>query len=243
MSKLDFLYSTNTWALTRPGYSISKIAVSERQSLPCQVNTMSQRKTIEQYQLTRMQQRLFDEHTYSFMDPFLPAAANWSSHSVHLYSPSWHKTLHDYLISLDTQAYIIATAFLHDREDPGSRWTDMRLSHMIVDSWLAAGGSASSLRFLGVNWIINQDALMSIAKAFQKADGKSSVHVIDGEQAHVITVKPVEMVDNPFVRCAMRVEEILSSIAGRSVVVKTVSLVRSESFVTHMVVEFEPKQC
>lgn len=201
---------------------------------------MFQHQTIEQHQLIRKQEELFDDHTYSFTKSFLPIAAKWTSHAIH--DPSSHRTLHHYLVSLEAQAYIIATAFLHEPFDSKSRWTDMRLSHMIVDSWFAAGGKIGGLRFFGVNWIINEDALASIHKEFLNVDSKSErkAIMIKGEKASVITSKAGA--DNPFVKCATRVAEALSGVGDWSITVKTISLIRLASFVIHMMIEFDSEE-
>lgn len=204
---------------------------------------MFQHQTVTQYQLIRRDVCLLGKDTYSFMAPFLSSKAPaWSSYSIterNKYNP-----LHKYHVSLKSQTYIVATAFFHPAGKPDHRYTDMRLSNMIVDSFLSAGGQADRLQFLGINCIVNKFALASMAEDFRTAtDEQRSAVVIDGKEAQVVTFTPSKMSENPFVRCAGRVAEALSDAAGKMVLVKAVSLVRQGAgddgaTVHHMVCEF-----
>lgn len=211
------------------------------------MSTTSRPHTIVQHHLTRLNVGPFHEHTYSFMNPFLPGtvAPTWSSHLIAKHADGTD-VLHEYLVSPESQAYIIATAFLREEGKPEDRRTDMRLSDMVVDSFLAAGGKAGDLRFLGINWIVNQGALWSIHRAFQDAAGDAvRTEVIDGEQVQVFTLDPSSWEgksDNVFVGCAQRVARALSGAAGVEVVLKGVSLIRTKAYVHHMVCEFEQQE-
>lgn len=206
---------------------------------------MSQPATIAQHQLTRTQEKKrFDEHTYSFMDPFMSGkeTRDWSCSAIETACQNLPKRIvHEYLVYPEAQAYIIATAHMHETSNPDRRFTSMRLWEMVVDSFLAAGGKPDGLRFLGVNWIVNEAALKAIASEF--VEERSVRHVtIHGEDAQVITLVGMRKYANPFIRCASRVAEALSEAAGRDVVLKAVHVVRMQSYVHHMVCEFETNE-
>lgn len=155
--------------------------------------------------------------------------------------------MNEYLTSVDSKAYIVATDFLHKPvwPRPGERYTDMRLADMIVDSFLVAGGRANGLRFLGINWIVDLEARISMFEAFEDAtaEQKSSVKIQD-KRAKVVTLAPSADSGNPFVKCASRVAEALSAASGETIIFKTVNLVRErESNAHHMVCEFEQQAC
>lgn len=202
---------------------------------------MSGPKTVAEYQLTRKQEDDFDSHTYAFMTPFLPGGLpTWTPYGIAMsMSTGTLRQLHEYLVSLEAQAYIVATAFLHEPGKPEARRTEMRLSDMIVDSYIAAGGKPETLRFLGINWIVNQGALEAIDGEFAHAVPEPVVVAEEGGEARVVKITPAGKSDNPFTRCAVRVAEGLSAASGVRVVLKTVSMIRTAKFVYHMVCEFQ----
>lgn len=206
---------------------------------------MSQPTTIAEHELIRIQEEgPFDAHTYSFMAPFLPGkkTPEWSCNSIATTSKNHEPHIvHEYLVSPEAQAYIIATADMHEAGTPDNRFTSMRLWEMVVDFFLAAGGKPDELRFLGVNWIVNEAARKAMTMEFVEAQPVRDV-IFDGEKAQVITLVGMRKYINPFIRCASRVAEALGKAAGREIVLKAVHLVRTEIYTHHIVCEFEQKE-
>lgn len=200
---------------------------------------MASHKTIEEFQLIRTETELYDSHTYSFMDPIC-AGTTWSCGSI---DTMQGKKLHEYLVSVAAQSLIVATDFFHDAATPHIRYTEMRLSDMVVDSWLSAGGAPDALRFLGINWIVNEHALRSITNHFNNSTPPPG-H--EGSLAGVVRLTPSGTSDtpsgtsdNPFVRCAERVAAALGDVAGLRIVLKTVHMIRSEDYSHHLICEFD----
>ncbi|KAJ4417918.1 hypothetical protein N0V82_005875 [Gnomoniopsis sp. IMI 355080] len=82
---------------------------------------------------------------------------------------------------------------------PPVRLTEMRLWQMIVDCWLAAGGTADSLRWVAFHHIVNDD----VVKAMNEERTRQGAQ--EGEQTLVMTSGGAGWNDNAFARCSSNV--------------------------------------
>lgn len=186
---------------------------------------MASPPTIEDFQLTReeYQPRFLPNNFFGFLTDFLgPTDAldgTWQFFQVYmtvddavdesdrLQTPSsgdsdgpQRQWLHSYAISVPRQTYVILNVKLVDKDDHTSRYTDMRLSEMIVANWNAAAGPVK-LENLGVKLIINGDSRTAMVNEFAHATTQGTA---DADALHLPLTRDqaLNWAANPFIKCA-----------------------------------------
>lgn len=93
------------------------------------------------------------------MEPYVGPWCEWELFEILTRD---NKSLHTYAVSVRHHAYIVATARLAPEEDLSRRFTNMRLHQMVTANYIAAGGTAQTLRYVGIDTIMNDDAVRSM---------------------------------------------------------------------------------
>lgn len=129
-----------------------------------------------------------------------------------------------------------------------TRYTDMRAWQMIVDSWLTdqpegtqSAGAASGLRYLAVHNVMETQSLTAMENEMERQWSSGAVERRSDSPpvsvAYTAASSPENWLTNPWIRCAQRVAEGLSTPALRVTVARAwVILDGGEEY--HLVVEF-----
>ncbi|KAI0485760.1 hypothetical protein F4859DRAFT_528728 [Xylaria cf. heliscus] len=159
------------------------------------------RKTVLDYGLVRTSFPI-EKDDITFMEPYVNPTGTldpaWAGFSVDSKAPAITNTC---AVSTALGAYVTMSAFLTFSEEVGAdRLTPMRLRDIIIDTYLAAGGSLETLRFVGTKGIINIATRRHAEQLFRRA-GKDitqqgSVEFWPWDEAFASA-----SLGNPFSRC------------------------------------------
>lgn len=121
--------------------------------------------------------------------------------------------LHRYAYNSTKKNYVLFDVFL---EDDGDRLTNMYLSQMLLDCWMESGNTNDSLRYLGIDNIVNEPVrdLITEEWAHQTEEGGDRQHEFGTPAQRMITIMPsnsTTWAQNAFIRAGVRLASMLST--------------------------------
>lgn len=147
-----------------------------------------------------------------------------------------------YTKSVTERTLVVFAAFL--QTDSGKvRYTDMRAWQMIVDSWLTPegnqpAGTPEGLKYLAFHHVFQEESKTVMAKEMQRQWSSGVVKRCDPPESVEYTSSSENWLANPFIRCAQRVAEALSTSTLRITVSRAWATLNSEDDDEyHLVVE------
>lgn len=132
-----------------------------------------QRKTLVDFRLARKPSTGRLETTvYNFLASFIGVRIEESDWKVYdIKRTDDGKYLLKYAVSIQKETFLVINAEIED-EDSGTRFTDMRLNEMIMDSWIAEGGQPRALQYLGIWRITNELVVKHMMEHFGHLEKK-----------------------------------------------------------------------
>lgn len=185
---------------------------------------MTQRRTIESFGLVRSDRgftRPLD--AFLFLVPFSGPHSNprewreWQFRRIVLPglvpgSPDIGD-LHRYAYNSTKKIYVLFDIFL---VDDGVRLTKMWLSQMLQDCWMESGNRNDSLRYLGIDNIVNETVQELITQewAHRGREGEDQQHPFGTPTQKMITLTPSDSITwarNTFIQAGVRLAAMLST--------------------------------
>ncbi|KAJ4388159.1 hypothetical protein N0V93_008766 [Gnomoniopsis smithogilvyi] len=180
---------------------------------------MAPKQTVASFGLQQRPCRGGAKYNYDFLQPWLDPE-QVSTRSQEFWIEPTHDTrntadlLFTYTMSVSTGSFIVNGAFLIDIKT-NTRLTEMRAWQLIVDSWLAGGGTQpcgkkGGLKYLVFREVVEPQSCMAMRRELRR---QSCQNPGTGQWAKPAEFTPASKSwkKTPFVRCAERVAEALST--------------------------------
>lgn len=176
-----------------------------------------QRQKISDFGLTRKPgTRRLEATVYDFLRPFIGVIFHEPQWKVYeIYTIDGNKFLLKYAVSVEKATFLVINAELED-EDTGTRYTEMRLHEMILDSWIAQTGSATDLQFLCVWTVTNEGAFDHMIDTYMTDDGS----LREENQVILKIDEGTAFHDNVFLRCGLSLVRELQCLSDESLEMK-----------------------
>lgn len=137
-----------------------------------------------------------------------------------------------YTKSVTERTLVVFAAFLQTSTG-AIRYTDMRAWQMIVDSWLTpegsqAAGTPEGLKYLAFHHVQQKESKTAMALEMRRQWSSGVVKRCDPPESVEYTSSSENWLTNPFIRCAQRVAEALSTPTLQITVSRAWAILNSE---------------